>query len=57
MSFFFCGTAVEITPIKSVDRVKIGAGKRGKVTELIQSTYLKTVRGEDSKYADWLDRV
>jgi branched-chain amino acid aminotransferase len=54
---FFCGTAVEITPIKSVDRVKIGSGKRGEVTELIQSTYLKTVRGEDSKYTDWLDRV
>ena len=54
---FFCGTAVEITPIRSVDRIKIGSGKRGEITNLIQSTYLKTVRGEESKYQDWLAEV
>ena len=54
---FFCGTAVEITPIRSVDRINIGSGKRGEVNNLIQSTYLKTVRGEESSYQDWLTEV
>ena len=33
---FFCGTAAEITPIRSVDRIQVGAGRRGPVTEKIR---------------------
>ena len=36
---FFCGTAVEITPIRSVDRIKIGIGARGPITNRIQDEF------------------
>ena len=54
---FLCGTAVEITPVKSVDKTSIGKGYRGEVTELIQSTYFDSVKGKIDKYNSWLSRV
>ena len=54
---FFSGTAVEITPIRSVDKVAIGPGKRGKITTVIQETYSAIVRGEAKEYDHWLSRV
>ncbi len=43
---FFTGTAAEITPIRSVDRIKIGIGKRGELTKKIQEAFFETIRGE-----------
>ncbi len=43
---FFTGTAAEVTPIRSVDDIQIGAGKRGPITEELQSAYLGLVHGE-----------
>ena len=54
---FFSGTAVEITPIRSVDKVVIGPGKRGEITKIIQETYLAIARGEAKEYDHWLSRV
>ncbi len=54
---FFSGTAVEITPIRSVDKVAIGPGKRGEITTAIQETYSAIVRGEAKEYDHWLSRV
>ena len=54
---FFSGTAVEITPIRSVDKVIIGPGKRGEITKIIQETYLGIARGEIKEYDHWLSRV
>ena len=54
---FFSGTAVEITPIRSVDKVTIGPGKRGEITTVIQKTYSAIVRGEEKEYDHWLSRV
>jgi branched-chain amino acid aminotransferase len=54
---FFVGTAVEVTPIKSIDRVKIGRGRRGPVTEAIQQTFFKIVRGETPDTHGWLQPV
>ena len=54
---FFSGTAVEITPIRSVDKVVIGPGKRGEITTIIQGTYSAAVRGEVKEYDHWLSRV
>ena len=54
---FFCGTAVEITPIKSVDKINVGSGHRGDITSKIQQTYLDAVRGKSDKYSDWLSKV
>ena len=44
---FFCGTAAEVTPVRSVDRIEIGAGVAGPITLEIQKRFLETVRGEN----------
>ncbi|MBI5335507.1 MAG: branched-chain amino acid transaminase [Burkholderiales bacterium] len=54
---FFTGTAAEVTPIRELDRVQIGAGKRGPVTEKIQNAFFDIVNGRNPKYAEWLTRV
>lgn len=54
---FFSGTAAEVTPIASVDKIKVGNGSRGPVTKEIQTTFLKIVRGEIEKYRHWLTAV
>ena len=54
---FFTGTAAEVTPIRELDRVQIGAGSRGPITEKIQSAYFDVVYGRNDKYADWLTLV
>jgi branched-chain amino acid aminotransferase len=51
---FFCGTAVEVTPIRSVDRIPIGNGSRGPVTEAIQSAFFDLVRGNTPDRFGWL---
>ena len=54
---FFTGTAAEVTPIRELDRITIGAGARGPVTEKIQSAFFDIVGGRNPKYAAWLTPV
>jgi branched-chain amino acid aminotransferase len=54
---FFTGTAAEVTPIRELDRVEIGIGRRGPVTEKIQNAFFDIVNGRNPKYAHWLTRV
>ncbi len=54
---FFTGTAAEVTPIRELDRIEIGAGSRGPLTEKIQSAFFDIVNGRNAKYADWLTLV
>ncbi len=54
---FFTGTAAEVTPIRELDRIEIGAGSRGPITEKIQSAFFDIVNGKNSKYAHWLTLV
>jgi branched-chain amino acid aminotransferase len=54
---FFTGTAAEVTPIRELDRVQIGIGSRGLVTEKIQSAFFDIVNGRNPKYAHWLTAV
>ena len=54
---FFVGTAVEVTPIRSVDRVKVGRGRRGPVTQAIQQRFFQIVRGEAPDTHGWLQFV
>ncbi|HEX2093125.1 MAG TPA: branched-chain amino acid transaminase [Longimicrobiaceae bacterium] len=54
---FFTGTAAEIAPIRSVDRLPVGEGKRGPVTTAIQKTYFGIARGEIEDRHGWLDHV
>ena len=43
---FFTGTAAEVTPIRSVDRIPVGSGKRGPVTERLQKEFFALLKGE-----------
>jgi branched-chain amino acid aminotransferase len=54
---FFTGTAAEVTPIRELDRIEIGAGSRGPLTQKIQAAFFDIVNGRNPKYAEWLDRV
>ena len=54
---FLCGTAAEITPVREVDHRKIGLGAIGPITQDIQQTYFRTVRGLEPRYASWLAPV
>lgn len=50
---FFTGTAAEVTPIREVDGRQIGAGRRGPVTEKLQTAYFDLVTGKTSAHAEW----
>ncbi len=54
---FFAGTAVEITPIRSVDKISIGNGRRGPVTEAIQQAFFDVINGETPDRYGWLRYV
>ena len=54
---FFTGTAAEVTPIRELDRVEIGIGSRGPITEKIQAAFFDIVGGRNPKYASWLTLV
>jgi branched-chain amino acid aminotransferase len=54
---FFAGTAVEITPIRSVDRIAIGNGRRGPVTESIQKAFFDIIAGRTPDRHGWLTYV
>ena len=54
---FFTGTAAEVSPVRSIDRVKIGVGKRGPVTERIQKEYFAYIGGDVPDRYKWLTPV
>jgi branched-chain amino acid aminotransferase len=54
---FLTGTAAEVTPIREVDRRRIGDGRRGPVTRLLQSAFFDVVAGRERKYERWLSFV
>ncbi len=54
---FFTGTAAEVTPIRELDRIEIGSGSRGPITEKIQNAFFDIVNGRNPKYAHWLSLV
>jgi len=54
---FFTGTASEVTPIRSVDKITVGAGKAGPVTRMLQKRFMDTVRGRLPDTHGWLSPV
>jgi len=54
---FFSGTAAEITPIRSVDRITVGGGGRGEITTRIQKVFFEITKGERAAPGDWLTYV
>lgn len=54
---FFSGTAAEVTPVRSVDRIQIGSGRRGPVTEKLQHAFFEIVEGNAPDTHGWLTPV
>jgi branched-chain amino acid aminotransferase len=54
---FFTGTAVEVTPVSSVDRIAVGSGERGPVTKALQDAFFGIVKGELPDRYGWLSPV
>jgi branched-chain amino acid aminotransferase len=54
---FFTGTAAEVTPIRSIDKITIGRGKRGPITERIQKEFFAYIAGEIPDRYNWLSPV
>jgi branched-chain amino acid aminotransferase len=54
---FFSGTAAEITPIRSVDRISVGKGSRGPITERLQTAFFDVVKGTAPDPFGWLHPV
>jgi branched-chain amino acid aminotransferase len=54
---FFSGTAAEITPIRSIDKIKIGLGKRGPVAEALQHEFFGVINGTRPDEHGWLSPV
>jgi branched-chain amino acid aminotransferase len=54
---FFTGSAAEITPIRSIDKIVIGNGKRGPVTRKIQEAFFAYLNGTRDDTFDWLTYV
>jgi branched-chain amino acid aminotransferase len=54
---FFTGTAAEITPIRSVDKIAVGAGRIGPMTKSLQVEFYGIVRGEKVDRYEWLTPI
>lgn len=54
---FLTGTAAEVTPVRSVDRILIGNGTRGEITKKIQDTFFSIVDGSVDDEHDWLTLI
>lgn len=54
---FFVGTASEVTPIRSIDKIPVGNGKRGELTTLLQAEFNDLVSGRKEDRHDWLTSV
>lgn len=54
---FFTGTAAEVTPVRSVDRIPVGSGRRGPITEQLQKAFFDIVEGRVEDRHGWLTPV
>ena len=54
---FLTGTAAEVTPVREVDRRRIGEGTRGPITKALQAAFFDVVAGRERKYERWLSYV
>jgi branched-chain amino acid aminotransferase len=54
---FFVGTAAEVTPVKSIDKITVGSGRRGPVTQALQRGFFAVINGEVPDVHGWLTYV
>ncbi len=51
---FLCGSAMEITPVLSIDKYSVGKGETGTITQVLHKMYLDAVRGKIEEFKDWV---
>jgi branched-chain amino acid aminotransferase len=54
---FFTGSAAEVTPIRTIDKIQIGKGKAGPVTKQLQQTFFDIIGGKREDKHGWLTKV
>ena len=54
---FMSGTAAEIVPVREVDNHKVGTGKPGEITRVLQAAFDDAIHGRSERYREWLDVV
>ena len=54
---FLCGSAMEITPVISVDKYVVGKGDAGKITDKLHKLYLEIATGEENKFTGWAEPI
>lgn len=54
---FLCGSAMEVTPVLSIDKYTVGNGKTGEITAELHKAYLDAVRGENESLKDWVTPI
>lgn len=54
---FLCGSAMEVTPVVSVDKYSVGNGETGLITDKIHKLYLDIVKYKNKKYFDWVTPI
>ena len=54
---FLCGSAMEITPVLSVDRYTVGNGETGEITRRLHKAYLDAAMGKNETFLDWLTPI
>ena len=54
---FLCGSAMEITPVLSVDRYTVGDGTAGEMTRRLHKAYLDAAMGKDERFASWITPI
>ena len=54
---FLCGSAMEMTPVLSIDKYVIGNGEVGKITKALHMVYLDVVRGKLDEFKNWVTPI
>ena len=54
---FLCGSAMEITPVLSIDKYPVGNGETGSVTNTLHKLYLDAAQGKNEKHKDWVTPI
>lgn len=54
---FLCGSAMEVTPVLSIDKYVVGNGEAGKITVELHKAYLDTARGKNEKLKNWVTPI
>lgn len=54
---FLTGTAAEVTPVRSIDKIIVGNGQRGEITQKVQEAYFEVVNGKSNDHHEWLSYI